>query len=50
MNHAEYIHVKSNLEKRHSLVSSTIGDASINTSTKETLLGIVIDSAWFFIS
>lgn len=49
-NHAEYNHLKSSLEKCHSLLSSTVGDAAINTGTKETALGIIIDSAWFFIS
>lgn len=50
MNHAEYDHLKSSLEKCHSLVSSTVGDAPIDISAKETSLGIIIDSAWFFIS
>ena len=46
----QYYHLKTNPRKCHLLLSSktptdvSIGDASIKTNTKETLLGILIDS------
>ena len=50
----QYNHLKANPGKCHLLLSSktptdvSIGDASIKTSTKETLLGILIDSELSF--
>ena len=50
----QYNHLKANLGKCHLLLSSktatdiSIGDASLKTSTKETLLGILIDSELSF--
>ena len=50
----QYNHLKANLGKCHLLLSSktptdaSIGDASLKTSSKETLLGILIDSELSF--
>ena len=50
----QYNHLKANPGKCHLLLSSktptdtSVGDASIKTSTKETLLGILIDSELSF--
>ena len=50
----QYDHLKANPGKRHLLLSSktltdaSIGDASLKNSTKETLLGILIDSELSF--